>query len=138
VRENSVIPATPEHGCRIGDCCLIGPNAHIVGAVLDEAVFVATSVAILHWARLGQGTEVGPHATVHLRTYVPAGATVPMGWIAVGDPVHILSPECHEEIWAVQKPLHFLDWVYGVPRDTPPMMRQVTRAAPCDSLGVLN
>src|SRR5580698_18801 len=136
VMENAVIRATPKHGCTIGDCCLIGPNAHVVGAVLEDEVFVATSVAIFHGARLGQGSEVRPHATVHLRTHLPAGATVPIGWIAVGDPVHILSPERHEEIWAVQKPLHFPDWVYGVPRDTPHRMRQITRTL-CDSLSAL-
>lgn len=127
VMENAVIRGTPRHSCSIGNFCLIGPNAHVAGAVLEDEVFVATSAAIFHGARLGHGVEVRPHATVHLRTYLPAGAMVPIGWIAVGDPLHILPPERHEEIWEVQKPLNFPDWVYGVPRDTPHMMQQVTR-----------
>jgi hypothetical protein len=42
-------------------------------------------------------------ATVHLRTVLPEGATVPLGWIAVGDPAEILPPYEHERIWAIQK-----------------------------------
>ena len=136
VMENAVIRGTPRHTCTIGNFCLIGPNAHVAGAVLEDEVFVATSAAIFHGARLGQGAEVRPHATVHLRTYLPAGVMVPIGWVAVGDPVHILPPDRHEEIWEVQKPLNFPDWVYGVPRDTPHRMQQVTRSL-SESLAVL-
>jgi carbonic anhydrase/acetyltransferase-like protein (isoleucine patch superfamily) len=136
VMENAVIRATPRHPCLIGDSCLIGPNVHIVGAILESEVFVATAVAIFHGARLGRGAEVRPHATVHLRTHLPADAVVPIGWVAVGDPVHILSPDCHEKIWAVQKPLNFPDWVYGVSRDDLHMMRKITRRL-SESLQVL-
>ena len=38
---------------------------------------------------------------------LPAGATVPIGWIAVGDPAEILPPDQHERVWAIQKPLDF-------------------------------
>lgn len=127
VMENAVIRATPKHSCKIGDFCLIGPNAHVVGAVLEDEVFVATAVAIFHGARLGRGAEVRPHATVHLRTYLPECATVPIGWVAVGDPVHIFSPDRHDEIWSIQKPLNFPDWVYGVSRDDPDKMQRITR-----------
>jgi len=126
VMENAVIRASRRHPCTIGDHCLIGPNAHVVGATLEGEVFVATAVAIFHGAWLGRGAEVRPHATVHLRTRLPPDSTVPIGWIAVGDPVRILPPDRHEEIWAVQKPLDFPDWVYGFARDTPDLMRAVT------------
>jgi hypothetical protein len=33
---------------------------------------------------------------VHVNTTVPAGATVPMDWVAVGDPAQILPPNEHE------------------------------------------
>jgi carbonic anhydrase/acetyltransferase-like protein (isoleucine patch superfamily) len=126
VMENAVVRATARHGCSIGDYCLVGPSAHVVGAVLGEQVFVATGAAIFHGARLGKGTEVRVHAIVHLRTVLPEGAVVPHGWIAVGDPAQILPPDRHDEIWAVQEPLNFPDWVYGFPRDTPDLMRAVT------------
>jgi carbonic anhydrase/acetyltransferase-like protein (isoleucine patch superfamily) len=126
VMENAVVRASLEHPCTVGDHCLIGPNAHVVGAMLESEVFVATAAAVFHGARLGRATEVRVHATVHLRTVLPAGTTVPIGWIAVGDPAQILPPDRHDEIWAVQKPLNFPDWVYGVSRETPDLMRVVT------------
>jgi len=42
---------------------------------------------------------------VHLRRMLPEGATVPLGWIAVGDPDEILPPYEHGRIWAIQKSL---------------------------------
>src|SRR5262245_6096589 len=127
VMENAAIRASRRHPCTIGDHCLIGPQAHVVGATLEEQVFVATAAAIFHGARLERGVEVRVHATVHLRTRLAAGTMVPIGWIAVGDPARILPPDEHDAIWAVQKPLNFPEWVYGFSRDTPNLMQQVTR-----------
>jgi carbonic anhydrase/acetyltransferase-like protein (isoleucine patch superfamily) len=127
VMENAVVRASRRHGCTIGDHCLIGPNAHVTGAVLEEQVFVATGAAIFHGAHLGRGSEVRVHATVHLRTRLAPKTTVPIGWIAVGDPASILPPDQHDEIWAVQAPLNLPEWVYGFDRDTPELMVQVTR-----------
>jgi carbonic anhydrase/acetyltransferase-like protein (isoleucine patch superfamily) len=127
VMENAVIRASRRHPCRIGDHCLIGPQTHVVGATLDEQVFVATAAAIFHGAELGRGAEVRVGATVHLRTRLAPGSVVPIGWVAVGDPVVILPPDRHDEIWAVLKPLGFPDWVYGFDRETPDLMRHVTR-----------
>ena len=127
VMENAVVRAGPRHACTIGDHCLIGPNAHVTGAVLEQQVFVATGAAIFHGAHLGRGAEVRVHATVHLRTRLQPGATVPIGWVAVGDPARILPADQHDEIWAVQAPLNFPAWVYGFDRTTPDLMVHVTR-----------
>src|SRR5579883_304136 len=127
VMENAVLRATGRHPLSIGDHCLIGPNAHVVGARLEDQVFVATGAAIFHGAVLGRGAEVRVHAIVHLRTRLEPGATVPIGWIAVGDPARILPPDRHDEIWAVQAPLNFPQWVYDLDRDTPDLMVRVTR-----------
>jgi len=102
----------------------VAPDA---GATLEDEVFVATGAAVFHGAALGRGSEVRVHATVHLRTRLEAGAVVPIGWVAVGDPARILPPERHDEIWEVQKPLNFPEWVYGFDRSTPDLMRRVTR-----------
>ena len=126
VMENAVVRATPDHACAIGDHCLIGPNAHVVGATIEPQVFIATGAAVFHGATLGKGAEVRVHATVHLRTRLAPGATVPIGWVAVGDPARILPPDQHDAIWAVQEPLDFPNWVYGVHRQTPELMVQVT------------
>jgi carbonic anhydrase/acetyltransferase-like protein (isoleucine patch superfamily) len=126
VMENAVVRASQHHSCTISDHCLIGPSAHVTGAALEDEVFVATAAAVFHGARLGRGSEVRVHATVHLRTRLEPGAVVPIGWVAVGDPAHILPPDRHEEIWAVQGPLNFPLWVYGFERGTPKLMVQVT------------
>jgi len=127
VMENAVIRASQRHACTVGDHCLIGPNAHVAGAMLEAQVFVATGAAVFHGAHLGCGAEIRVHATVHLRTRLEPGATVPVGWVAVGDPARILPSEQHDEIWAVQAPLDFPQWVYGFDRGTPDLMIQVTR-----------
>jgi len=126
VMENAVVRGGPRHPCQIGDHCLIGPHAHVTGAKLQSQVFVATSAAIFHGAEVGEGAEIRVRATVHLRTRLEPGAMVPIGWVAVGDPARILSPDRHEEIWAVQKPLDFPQWVYGLDRDTSDLMVEIT------------
>ncbi|MFD1911082.1 gamma carbonic anhydrase family protein [Halodurantibacterium flavum] len=134
VMENAVIRANPRHGCTIGNHCLIGPNAHVIGATIEDEVFIATAAAIFHGAHLGRGTEVRVHATVHLRTRLAPGSMVPIGWVAVGDPARILPADQHDAIWAVQEPLNFPEWVYGYDRDAPDLMRKVTRRL-SESLG---
>jgi carbonic anhydrase/acetyltransferase-like protein (isoleucine patch superfamily) len=134
VMENAAVRGSPRHSCLIGDYCLIGPNAHVNGAELENEVFVATGAAIFHGARVGHGSEVRVHATVHLRTRLDPGSTVPIGWVAVGDPAGILPPDRHDDIWAAQESLNFPDWVYGFERATPDLMRYVTERL-SDTLG---
>lgn len=81
-------------------------------------VFLATGATIFNHAVIGERAEVRINGVVHLRTVLPAGATVPIGWVAVGDPAAILPPDRHEEIWAIQQPLDFPKTVFGV--DQPP------------------
>lgn len=126
VMENAVVRATAKHPCSIGEHTLIGPMAHVVGATIEDQVFIATGAAIFHGAIVERGAEVRIHAVVHLQTRVPAGATIPIAWVAVGDPAAILPPDKHDDIWKVQAPLHFPQWVYGVERDTPDLMVHVT------------
>ena len=116
VMENAVIRSTDTHKTAIGAHCLIGPHAHLVGCALESCVFIATGASVFHGARLGYGSEVRVNGVVHLRTRLAAHATVPIGWVAVGDPAEILPPDRHEAIWAIQKPLDFPKFAYGVER----------------------
>jgi len=126
VMENAVIRATGRYDCTVGDHCLIGPCAHVVGCTVEDEVFIATGVAIFHGARLGRRSQVRIHGVVHIRTALPPGATVPIGWVAVGDPAAILPPDQHERIRAIQDPLDFPSTVYGVPRGEAAMV-EITR-----------
>src|SRR5262245_31816742 len=134
VMENAVVRAGPRHPCSIGDHCLIGPNAHVVGATIEAQCFIATGVAIFHGAHVGHGSEVRINGVVHLKTRLAPGSSVPIGWIAVGDPARLLPPDRHDEIWDIQKPLNFPLTVYGIDRDTPDLMAAITRRL-SDTLG---
>lgn len=126
ILENAVIRATGRHPVSIGNHCLFGPNCHVVGAEIADEVFVATGAAIFHGARIGRGSEIRISGVVHLRTSLEPGSTVPIGWVAVGDPATILPPDRHDDIWTMQKPLDFPGFVYGLDRDTPGIMRVIT------------
>ena len=129
VMENAVLRANARHSLAIGNNCLIGPNAHVVGCKIEDEVFIATGAAIFHAARLGKGSEIRVNAVVHLKTHLPAGATVPIGWVAVGDPARILPPDQHERIWAIQAPLNFPLTVYGFEREEADMVKITRRLA---------
>jgi carbonic anhydrase/acetyltransferase-like protein (isoleucine patch superfamily) len=127
VMENAVLRASDAHPLTLGAACLVGPGAHVVGATVEDEVFIATGAAVFHGARLGRGTEVRIHGVVHLRTRLPEGSTVPIGWVAVGDPARILPPQEHDAIWAVQKELNFPLTVYGIERGADLMTRITER-----------
>lgn len=129
VMENAVIRSTERHSTTIGDHCLIGPQAHLVGCTLDAQVFIATGAAIFHGAHVEQGAEVRINGVVHLKSRVAAGAVVPIGWVAVGDPAEILPPQEHDAIWELQKPLNFPLVSYGIERDEADMVKITQRVA---------
>jgi len=126
VMENALIRATATNPVHIADHVLVGPMASISGAVVEEEVFLATGTRVFNGARLGARSEVRINAVVHLRTTLPQDSTVPIGWVAVGDPVQILPPNRHEEIWAAQRELDFPGYVFGLDRETPDLMVQLT------------
>jgi carbonic anhydrase/acetyltransferase-like protein (isoleucine patch superfamily) len=129
VMENAVIRTTDEHPTKIGSHCLVGPHAHLVGCTLEDCVFIATGVSVFHGAHVAYGTEVRIGAVVHLRTRVPAHTSIPINWIAVGDPAEMFPPDRHDAIWRIQKPLNFPKFVYGVKRapDGESNMREITQ-----------
>ena len=127
VLENAVIRSTARHSTRIGNHCLVGPHAHLAGCAVEDEVFIATGAAIFHGARLGKGSEVRINGVVHLKSRLPPGEFVPIGWVAVGDPVRILPPDRHDEIWAVQQPLNFPLSVYGFDRSEADMVKITKR-----------
>lgn len=126
VMENAVLRSSARHPLRIGDNCLVGPNAHVVGCTVEDAVFIATGAAVFHSAHLCRGSEVRINGVVHLKSRLGGGETVPIGWVAVGDPARILPPGDHERIWEIQKPLDFPLTVYGFEREEA-SMENITR-----------
>jgi carbonic anhydrase/acetyltransferase-like protein (isoleucine patch superfamily) len=116
VMENAVLRGVKGAPLTIGSNVLVGPRAYLTGCTVEDEVFVATGAAIFNKAVLKKGSEVRINGIVHIRTVLAEGATVPLGWIAVGNPAAILPPEKHEEIWAIQRQLDFPKTVFGVER----------------------
>jgi carbonic anhydrase/acetyltransferase-like protein (isoleucine patch superfamily) len=128
IGENAVIRATAKYPVRIGNYVRVGPNAALYGCILEDEVFLATDVTIFQGARIGTQAEVRINGVVHVKSVLPEKSTVPINWIAVGDPAVILPPNEHEKVWAIQKPLNFPMEAYGVERalDGSVDMRQIT------------
>jgi carbonic anhydrase/acetyltransferase-like protein (isoleucine patch superfamily) len=118
IMENALVRGRRRTPARLGDDVLVGPHAHVNGAIVEDGVFLATGVAVFPGAVVGAESEVRIRAVVHVNSKLAPGTTVPIGWIAAGDPAQLFSPDRHEELWAVQKPLDFPGTVYGLPRDT--------------------
>jgi carbonic anhydrase/acetyltransferase-like protein (isoleucine patch superfamily) len=129
IGENAVIRATAKYPVRIGNYVRVGPNAALYGCILEDEVFLATGVTIFQGARIGKQAEVRINGVVHVKSVLAEKSTVPINWIAVGDPAVILPPNEHEKIWAIQKPLNFPMEAYSVERapDGSVDMRQITR-----------
>jgi carbonic anhydrase/acetyltransferase-like protein (isoleucine patch superfamily) len=119
IMENAVIRGTRRHPASVGDHVLIGPGAYLSGCAVRDCAFLATGSRVFNGAIVGARAEVRINATVHLLTKLPEDATVPIGWVAVGDPARILPPEAHDEIWAIQEPLNFPKEIFGVDRPEP-------------------
>ena len=116
VMENAVLRGTRLDPLRLGRHVLVGPTAYLTGATVEDDAFLATGSRVFNGARIGARAEVRINGIVHLRTTLPPGATVPIGWVAVGDPARILPPGAHDEIWSVQRDLDFPGYVFGLER----------------------
>jgi carbonic anhydrase/acetyltransferase-like protein (isoleucine patch superfamily) len=129
VMEQALLRGRRDHPVLIADDVLIGPHAHVNGAVVEEGAFIATGAALFPGARIGARAEVRIHGVVHVNSGLPDDGLVPIGWVAVGDPATVLPPERHDEIWAIQRPLDFPGTVYGLSRSAPARARMERQAA---------
>ncbi|MEV6785043.1 gamma carbonic anhydrase family protein [Streptomyces sp. NPDC051098] len=123
VMENALVRGRAEHPAVIGDAVLIGPHAHINGAVVEDEVFVATGVSMFPGSVAGTGSELRINSILQVNSRLRPATVLPIGWIAVGDPAELFSPDRHDELWEVQRGLDFPGTVYGLPRDA--SMREV-------------
>lgn len=127
VMENAVVRGRDSHPAVLGDHVLVGPHAHVNGARIDTEVFLATGVSVFPGARIGRGSEVRINGVVHVNSRVEPDTTVPIGWIAVGDPARLFSPDAHDQLWEVQEAMDFPGTVFGLAREDATMERICTR-----------
>jgi carbonic anhydrase/acetyltransferase-like protein (isoleucine patch superfamily) len=116
VMENAVLRGTRRDALSLGRHVLVGPGSYLTKCTIDDEVFLATGSRVFNGARIGTRAEVRINGVVHLRTVLPPDTTVPIGWIAVGDPAELFSPDQHEAIWAIQQSLDFPGYVFGLDR----------------------
>ncbi|WP_371406316.1 gamma carbonic anhydrase family protein [Kribbella sp. NBC_00662] len=119
VMENALVRGRADHPALIGDAVLVGPHAHVNGATVENEVFIATGAALFPGSIAGTGAELRINSVLHVNSRLEPGTTLPIGWIAAGDPAQLFSPDRHEELWQTQRELDFPGTVYGVPRGTP-------------------
>ena len=117
VMQHALIRGRSAHPAHIGSSVMIGPHAHVNGSIVADESFIATGASLFPGSRIGHGSEVRINGVVQVNSTLEPGVVVPIGWVAVGSPASILPPERHEEIWAIQKELHFGETVYGVGPD---------------------
>ncbi|GAB3387257.1 gamma carbonic anhydrase family protein [Amycolatopsis echigonensis] len=114
--EHALVRGRTAHPVTLGDAVLIGPHAHVNGAVVEDEVFVATGASLFPGAVAGTGAELRINSVLHVNSRLEPGAVLPIGWIAAGNPAELFSPDRHDELWEVQRTLDFPGTVYGMPR----------------------
>lgn len=118
IMENALVRGRSGHPAVIGASVMIGPHAHVNGATVADGAFIATGASLFPGSSVGAGAEVRINGVVQVNSKLVPGTVVPIGWVAVGDPVSILPPAQHDDIWNIQRTLDFSGTVYGVPRET--------------------
>lgn len=96
----------------VGESCIIGPGAYVVGATIEPGAFIASGARVFNGATVEQGVSVAIGAIVHINTHVRTGQNVPMQHIAYGDPAAIHPPR---EAPDVHKAMNFFESVFNLP-----------------------
>jgi carbonic anhydrase/acetyltransferase-like protein (isoleucine patch superfamily) len=113
IMENAVLRGVARHPLVIEDHVLVGPHAHLTGCRVQHEVFVATGACLFNGAVLEPKSTVKIQGIVHVGTRLPAETVVPIGWIAVGDPIEILPPETEPRLTALLREQNFMKTVFG-------------------------
>jgi gamma-carbonic anhydrase len=119
IMEKALVRGRSRHPVSVGNAVLIGPHVHLNGATVEDEVFIATGASLFPGSVASRGSELRINSVLHVNSRLMPETTLPIGWIAAGNPAQLFSPDQHEELWQVQAELDFPGTVYGVPRDTP-------------------
>jgi carbonic anhydrase/acetyltransferase-like protein (isoleucine patch superfamily) len=115
IMENAVLKASGgsalQFPLKVGDRCIIGPQAYIVGATIGNGCFIASGAKIFNGAKLDDGSGVALGGIVHVKSHLPKNASVPMQHIAWGDPATIYPPDKAPEVHAK---VHFYEDVFNL------------------------
>jgi len=95
----------------IGESCIIGPGAYVVGATIEPGCFIASGSKVFNGATVEEQTSVALGGIVHVNARVRSGQHVPMQHIAMGDPAVVHPPEKAGEL---RKQLNFFQDVFNL------------------------
>ena len=96
----------------VGESCIVGPGAYVVGATIEPGVFIASGARIFNGAVLEEGVSIALGGIVHVNAHVGAGQHVPMQHIAHGNPATVYPPERAPE---VHEKMNFFQDVFNLP-----------------------
>lgn len=116
VMEHALVRGRAGHPVSIGDDVMIGPHAHVNGATIADEVFIATGASLFPGSSVESGSEMRINSVLQVNSRIGSGESLPIGWVAVGNPAQMFPPDQHDEIWAIQRELDFGGTVYGVPK----------------------
>jgi carbonic anhydrase/acetyltransferase-like protein (isoleucine patch superfamily) len=114
IMEQAVLRAAGRWPLELGDDVLIGPHAYLSGCVIGAGSFIATGAMVFNGARLGSSCVVALGGKVHLDTELPDNTFVPIGFIAIGRPGKVHSPEHAPQVHDELNRIGFLRHVFGV------------------------
>lgn len=72
IQDGTVVHCTSIDPTVIGAGCVVGHNAHIEGAIIEDHCLVASGSIVLNGAVIGTGSIVGAGAVVSNRMHVPS------------------------------------------------------------------
>lgn len=124
IMENAVLRGVSRQPLVVGNNVLVGPHAHLSGCRVEDEVFIATGAAIFNGAVLEATSVVRVNGIVHVRSRLVAGTTLPINWIAIGDPAQLLPPHYDAEIQNGLNERDFSGTVFGLERG---MVCELTR-----------
>ena len=125
VMEHALVRGRAAHPVSIGDDVMIGPHAHVNGATIADEVFIATGASLFPGSSVEAGSELRINSVLQVNSRIGPGESLPIGWVAVGDPAQMFPPDRHDDIWAIQRELDFGGTVYGVAKGSG--MRDIMR-----------
>ena len=115
IMENAVLKASGgsavQYPLTLGQSCIVGPHAYIVGATIGDGCFIAGGAKVFNGAAMENGSGVALGGIVHVKARLRAGSSVPMLHIAHGDPAAIDPPE---KAPAIHREIDFFADVFNV------------------------
>ncbi len=91
IQDNATLHVALEHPCIIGDNCVIGHNAVVHGAVLNDYVLVGIGAIVLN------GVQVGKYSIIAAGAVVPEGSIIPDYSMVMGIPAKVIRSTTENE-----------------------------------------